>query len=136
VGIPSFAGVPPVAVGAIALVIAAGLLFFIGPMLLGIGGKGPAASSPSPIATIAATPTPLPTDPPGPTATVYTVVKGDTMVKIASKFGITVDQLMAANPQVKNPNKIKIGDQLTIPAPIATEVSGVGGASPSPSAAP
>ena len=131
VGIPSFAGVPPVAVGAIALVVAALVLFFIAPMLLGIGGKNTSSASPTPIETVAPTPTPLPTLPPGPTPTVYTVAKGDTATRIAAKFGITVDQLMAANPQIKNANKIKIGDQLVIPAPLATEVSGVPGASES-----
>jgi len=135
VGIPSFAGVPPAAVGAIALLVAAAILFFVAPMLLGIGGKDASKASPSPVATVAITPTPLPTEPPGPTPTVYTVVNGDTATRIAAKFGITVDQLMAANPQVKNANKLKIGDQLVIPAPLATEVSGVPGASGSPSSA-
>jgi hypothetical protein len=132
VGLPSFAGVPPVAVASLALVAAAIVLFFVGPMLLGIGGKDKSSASPTPAPTVAATPTPLPTQPPGPTATVYTVVKNDTVVKIAAKFGITVQQLLAANPQIKNPDKIKIGDQLVIPAPIATEIQGVGDASASP----
>ena len=126
---------PPAAVGAIALLVAAAILFFVAPMLLGIGGKDASKASPSPVATVAITPTPLPTEPPGPTPTVYTVVNGDTATRIAAKFGITVDQLMAANPQVKNANKLKIGDQLVIPAPLATEVSGVPGASGSPSSA-
>ncbi len=132
VGLPSFAAVPPVAIGAVALVAAALVLFFVGPMLLGIGGKNASSASPTPNATVAATPTPLPTATPGPTPTVYTVVKGDTATRIAAKFGITVDQLIAANPQLKNPNRLAIGDQLVIPAPVATEVSGVGGASSSP----
>jgi LysM repeat protein len=132
IGLPSFAGVPPVAVASLALVAAAMVLFFVGPMLLGIGGKDKGSASPSPIATVAATPTPLPTEPPGPTATVYTVVKNDTVLKIAAKFGITVEQLLAANPKIKNPDKIKIGDQLVIPVPIATEIQGVEGASAAP----
>ena len=132
VGLPSFAGIPPVAVGALALVVAALVLFFVAPMLLGIGGKDPNTALPTPVPTVAATPTPLPTETPGPTPTVYTVAKGDTATRIAAKFGITVAQLLAANPQIKNADKIKIGDQLVIPVPIATEVSGVEDASASP----
>ena len=39
------------------------------------------------------------------------------MSKIAKKFDLTVEQLMAANPKIKNPNKIDIGDEITIPVP-------------------
>jgi LysM repeat protein len=122
-----------VAVASLALVAAAIVLFFIGPMLLGIGGKDKSSASPSPIATAAATPTPLPTEPPGPTATVYIVVKNDTAIRIAAKFGITLEQLVAANPQVKPPKYvIQEGQQLVIPVPIATSVQGVEGASAAP----
>ena len=48
----------------------------------------------------------------------YTVKSGDTMSKIAKKFGLTIQELQAANPQVKNVDKIQIGDQLTIPEPV------------------
>jgi morphogenetic protein associated with SpoVID len=51
------------------------------------------------------------------------VKKGDTMSKIANKFNLTVDEVMAANPQIKNPNKISIGDEVTIPVPKADEES-------------
>ena len=40
------------------------------------------------------------------------------MSKIAKRFGVTVEALTAANPQIKNPNKIKVGDQITIPVPV------------------
>jgi LysM repeat protein len=52
---------------------------------------------------------------------VYVVAKGDTFSKIATKFGLTIEELQAANPQVKNIDKIKIGDQLTIPEPVSQE---------------
>ena len=97
----------------IALVFAALALFFVGPMLLGIGGDdggGGAAATPRPTAA-AATPTAAPTVPPAPTPQVYVVAKGDTMSRIAKKFGVTVDQILAANPQIKNPDKIKEGDE-------------------------
>ena len=59
-----------------------------------------------------------PTVPPAPTPQVYVVAKGDTMSKIAKRFGLTMAEVMAANPQIKNPNKIAIGDQITIPVPV------------------
>jgi nucleoid-associated protein YgaU len=133
VGLPSMGGVPRIGVAAIALVLAAVALFFIGPMLLGIGGKSPGtATSPttSPVAEL--TPSPEITVPPAPTPQTYTVAKGDTMSKIAKKFGLTIEQLMAANPKVKNPDRIKEGQQLTIPAPEVSGATDSGGELPSP----
>lgn len=40
----------------------------------------------------------------------YTVVKGDTLSKIAVRYGTTVKEICALNPNIiKNPNKIKVG---------------------------
>ena len=60
---------------------------------------------------------PKPPKPPKkpPKAKKYTVKKGDTMYKIAKKFGVTLDELIAANPHVKDPDVIHPGDQLNIP---------------------
>ncbi|MGD0863112.1 MAG: LysM domain-containing protein [Candidatus Limnocylindrales bacterium] len=64
-----------------------------------------------------------PTPAPGPTPTaagtfeIYTVKNGDSMQAIASKFGITLAQLKAANPQIKNPNYIQVGQVIYIPWP-------------------
>jgi hypothetical protein len=129
VGLPS---VPRVALAALALLVAAGILFaapFI-IRLVGTGGTGGAAASPTPAA--APTVSPAPTEPPAPTAQVYLVKQGDTMLKIATKFGLSVEELLAANKQIKNPNKIAIGDELNIPAPAPSEIIS-GGEVPSPS---
>jgi hypothetical protein len=126
-GIPSVGGLPKIAVWALILVLVALLLFLFGPSLLGIGGKpdnGATGGTPSPAASEEATPDASPTERPAPTAQVYVVAKGDTMSKIAKKFGVTVDQIMTANPKIKNPNKIKVGDQITIPAPVVDETQG------------
>lgn len=56
------------------------------------------------------TPPPLPT----PTPYLYTVVANDTLIGIASYFGVSLDELMVANPNV-NPNALSIGTQLIIP---------------------
>lgn len=46
----------------------------------------------------------------------YKVKSGDTLSKIASRNGVTLEQLLDANPQFKaNPNKLKVGDILTLP---------------------
>jgi murein DD-endopeptidase MepM/ murein hydrolase activator NlpD len=45
----------------------------------------------------------------------YTVKPGDTLSKIAKLNGCSTDQLMKANPQISDPNRIKVGDVLTLP---------------------
>ena len=50
----------------------------------------------------------------------YIVQKGDVFGRIAQKCGVTLVALRAANPQVTNPNLIKVGQHLNLPA--ASEV--------------
>lgn len=45
----------------------------------------------------------------------YTIKAGDTLSKIARKFGTTVEKIMAANPYITNKNKIFAGKTLQIP---------------------
>ena len=45
----------------------------------------------------------------------HTVVKGDTMWKVASKYQIGTSEVIHANPQISNPNLIYPGQVLTIP---------------------
>jgi LysM repeat protein len=47
------------------------------------------------------------------TPTKYTVTYGDTLASIATKFGMTVDQLMAIN-NLTNPNRILRGQELVV----------------------
>lgn len=49
-------------------------------------------------------------------AATYTVVKGDSMWKIAVRYEVGLDEIKRANPQIKNPALIYPGDVLTIPA--------------------
>lgn len=44
----------------------------------------------------------------------YTVVRGDTMYAIAAKYNLTLTQLLALNPSVKNSNLIYPGQVLTV----------------------
>ena len=46
----------------------------------------------------------------------YTIARGDTLAGIAARQGVGLDALIAANPQIDNPNRIFPGDQLSIPA--------------------
>lgn len=48
--------------------------------------------------------------------TTYTVVKGDTLSGIAKKFGIKLDDILKANPNIKNANLIHVGDVIAIPS--------------------
>ena len=51
----------------------------------------------------------------------YTVKPGDTLSKIASRHGITLKQLLDANPQFKaNPNQLQVGDVLNLHAAVGT----------------
>jgi LysM repeat protein len=44
----------------------------------------------------------------------YTVVAGDTLSGIAEKFGITLAQIEALNPQITNPNYIVPGEKVRV----------------------
>jgi hypothetical protein len=131
VGLPNMSRLGLMA-GAIA--IAAIALFFL-PALLGLGsGGGSAGASVGPSAGVASQSI-APTAVPAPTALVYTIKKNETLSKIATAHGITLDELLAANPQIKNPNKITEGQQITIPAPSEAPPDQLGG-SPEASATP
>lgn len=45
----------------------------------------------------------------------YVVKAGDTLAKIATRNGVTVAQLLQANPNITSPNKIKVGDKIIVP---------------------
>lgn len=47
-------------------------------------------------------------------ATYYVVKKGDTVTKIAKKFKLTNEELLALNPTIKNPNLIYVGQKVRV----------------------
>ncbi len=71
-----------------------------------------------------ASPTRLPS--PSPTPRTYTIKQGDTVGGIALQYGVSVDAILAANPQL-NPNLMVVGSTLILPAsPVAPAQSSAG----------
>ena len=134
-GLPT---IPPLLLAAAAVVVAALALFFIPPMLLDLGGGAAASPSPSPsLASPSAVPSPTAT--PAPTPLVYVVQPGDTLSKIAKKFGVGLDVLIEANKEtIPNPDRIDVGDRVIIPTPPPDVIPGESSASPpeAPGASP
>ena len=56
-------------------------------------------------------------------AATHTVVKGDSMWKIAVKYQVGLSEIKSANPQIANPNLIYPGQVLTIPETDASVLS-------------
>ena len=76
----------------------------------------PPTPTPTPTPAASTTPTPTPTSTPTPTPTVkvvtYVVVSGDTLTKIANRFGTTVSAIKAANGLTKD--QVNVGQKLVI----------------------
>jgi LysM repeat protein len=89
---------------------------------LGGSGSGLIATSPSPSVS--------PSTASGPTFFQYTVRSGDQMWAIAKYFNILLPDLVAANPQVKDPGHLEIGWILNIPPPGWQATASPGAASP------
>lgn len=71
-------------------------------------------STPAPIQTPEGL-VPLTTPLPSPTPFTYTVQQGDSMSVIAEKFGVSLDDLQAANPEVSS-NAMSVGQVIKIPS--------------------
>lgn len=114
--------IPPILVGVVALALAAAVLFAL-PGLLGFGNPQTASSASPSTPVITAIPSVNPTPVPQPTPLTYTVQSGDTLSRIAGRFGITLQQLIDANKEtIPNPDKLQIGDVLIIPVATPTEL--------------
>lgn len=82
-------------------------LIYVGQLLTIPGGSNP---TPTPPPGATPTPTPPPTG-----GSVYVVQAGDTLNRIAIRFGVTTTAIMQANG-LTNPNLIYVGQTLNIPA--------------------
>ncbi len=115
--------ISPILIAFVALLLASAVLFAL-PGLLGFGGPG-ATASPTPSATETVEPSLTPTPVPEPTPTIYVVQGGDTMSKIATRFGIPLQALIDANAEnIPDPNRLQIGDEVIIPVATPTEIPG------------
>lgn len=71
--------------------------------------------TPTPTATPEATPTPEPVSEAPGDGSVYVVEPGDTMARIAQAHGVSLPALIAANPQIDDPTRIEVGQEINIP---------------------
>ena len=46
---------------------------------------------------------------------IYTIRRFDTLHRVAQKFGVSVRQILAANPQITNPDSLFVGQKICIP---------------------
>lgn len=53
---------------------------------------------------------------PGSTSSVHTVARGDTLHVIARGAGVSLREVLEANPQIRNPDRIYPGQQIVLPA--------------------
>ena len=118
-------------VGVIVVVLLAVLLFFL-PGFLGIGA-GQSGASPTPTSSspsVSTAPASIEaTIEPAPTQTTYLVQAGDTMSKIAKKFGVPLATLIDANKTtIPNPNVLQVGDTVIIPSATPTALPGASSA--------
>jgi LysM repeat protein len=93
---------------------------FVEPTNVAVDTMQPATSAP-PTAPVLPEPTVTPVLPPAQT-TEYSVLKGDTLSGIASKFGVTVKALQEANPGIE-PTRLQIGQKIQVPPPSAVPAS-------------
>jgi len=75
------------------------------------------ANAATPAAPAPAAPAPAPTG-----QETVVVAKGQTLSDIAQNNGVSVKDMMAANPQITNPDKILAGSELTLPTPTGAPV--------------
>jgi LysM repeat protein len=63
---------------------------------------------------------PVPPPPPACTGgTIVTLKAGETMAQLAKRFGLGLQTLIAANPQVNDPNLLAVGQRLCVPGVIS-----------------
>jgi hypothetical protein len=59
--------------------------------------------------------TPSPVVSPSPALETYVVASGDSFSQIAAHFGVTVEALLALNPSIDDPNRIAVGQAISVP---------------------
>jgi len=100
-----------------AFVVLIGVLLFATPsivkwsesLLSEVGQDASPSATATPVETASPTPTPTPAP------VIHVVKRGDTLYAISQEYKVSIAVILGANPQVGNPNRLKIGEQLLIP---------------------
>jgi serine/threonine-protein kinase len=111
---------------------------FAGFFLAGASGSGAASVTAGATPTSTATATPSATESTilaEPTSMQYQVKAGDYLLSIAARFNLTLEQLLAANPQLTTNSVPTVGQIINIPLPSPGAPTG-SSADPTPSASP
>jgi hypothetical protein len=80
-----------------------------------LGSATPVVASSSPSASVIQTAEPTVTPAPTATPRLYRVKSGDTLGRIAQRFKVTVGDILAANPEITDPDQIIPGQVIVIP---------------------
>ncbi len=123
VGFPPVIPAPPPCVGGTIVTVAAGETMAGIARRFGVGLQQMIAANPQVIdpnllavgQRLCVPVRPAPPPPACPEGTSYVVVPGDTIFSLAQRFGLTVERLVRANPQLVNPNVLVPGQTLCIP---------------------
>ncbi len=76
-------------------------------------------TTPAPAETEQPAPNPDPLPTPAPGATTHTIAAGDTLSAVAARHGVALDALVNANPQIDNPDRIEVGQVISLPTATA-----------------
>jgi len=110
------------------LVLAAVVLFSLPTILKGVNGFiAGVTATPSPSASPTSDISPSPTPTPTAESVIYRVKSGETLGEISTRFQVSIDVIMSANPEITNPELIRAGQEIIIPQGIPDVVT-----SPSP----
>ena len=93
----------------VALFATPSILKGFGSLLSGIGQEASPSASATP--EVSTSPTPTPT----PAPVIHVVKRGDTLSGISQEYKVSMEVILGANPQVTNPNDLRIGERLVIP---------------------
>ncbi len=122
------------ALGVAAVVLVPGLLSGSPPQTarpsFSVPPRSPSAAAsglavvPSPTRQPLTTPSPIgeptPAATPEPSPRLYRIKSGDTLARVARRFDVIVADILAANPQINDPNDIQGGQLIVIPLPATT----------------
>lgn len=57
---------------------------------------------------------------------IHMVKKGDTLYLLSKKYNVSLEKIIAANPQIADPDKLDVGMKVKIPAePVTPNLDGV-----------